>query len=421
MLALLPPLEYLLLAALLGAIVGLENEYRMQNGVRIFLGLRTSIFISVLGYVSSLFYLITSSPEVLVATFGVITVIATAMYIEKSQILKDPGATTFSGVFILFLSGLLVGLGYFEYAIVLSVLLAAVSFYKREFLNVIHKLKRKEVIATLNLLIIFFVILPLLPDNFIGPYAFFNPFEFWMIVATVGLVFFIQYLILRFSKFGLFLSSIIGSAITGTAITLTLLRLGNSVKKAVKPIFYNIMFSSNIPMIFGQGALVIYAVTFSPQILYYLLPVLIVSFVFLLAFLFLGKKEFGFKMSAPQNPFPILQTIKFAILFFVIFTVSRLVNIFIPQFLTLTMFISGLANVAGSAFSLGFFFLNGDISASYTAFLLGLVIGASVVEKGFLALLSRNKLIRIRVFGYSLLMGAFILITAFVSYYGIQI
>lgn len=415
----LPPLEYLLLSVVLGAIVGLENEYRMQSGVKIFLGLRTSIFISVLGYVCSLLYLFTSSPEVMVGALGVITVVATAMYVVKSRIINDPGATTFSGVFILFLSGFLVGIGYFEYGIVLTVILAAVSFYKREFLGFIHQLKRKELIAALNLLIIFFVILPLLPNMFIGPYSFFNPFEFWFIVATVGLVFFIQYIILRFSKFGLFISSLVGSAITGTAVVLNLIHFRNSIKNAVKPIFYNIMFSSNMPMIFGQAALIIYAVTFSSQVLYALLPVLLVSFVAMLIFLLLGRKYFEFKVTAPANPFPIIQTLKFAVLFFVIFMVSRLVSVFVPQLLTLTMFVSGLANVASVAFSLGFFFLNGNISASYTAFLLGLAIGASVIEKGFLALLSKERYVKMRVFESSITLGAFILLTAFVSYYGI--
>ena len=41
--------EYIVLSIALGAVFGLENEYRMQKGVKIFMGFRTSIFIALLG------------------------------------------------------------------------------------------------------------------------------------------------------------------------------------------------------------------------------------------------------------------------------------------------------------------------------------------------------------------------------------
>lgn len=415
----LPSIAYLLLTIALGAIVGLENEYRMQGGVKIYLGLRTSIFVAILGYVLALLYVATGGTDVIIAALGVATVIATAVYIEKTAIIKDPGATTFVSVLLLFLVGLLVGLGYYEYGIVLSILIAAVGFYKKEFLGVIREIKRVELVAALNLLIISFLILPLLPNSFIGPGSFFNPFEFWLIVATVGAVFFLQYLVVRFSKFGLFVSSMVGSVITGTAITFNLLKFGERVKRSLKPVFYNVMFSANLPMILIQAALFIYVTTFSLQILFYLLPVLGVSLTAMVVLFFYGRKHFEFKIAPPANPFPIIQTLEFAAIFFVIFTVSRAVNMYVPELLMLTMFVSALANVAGSTFSLGFLFMSGDITASFTAFLLGLIISAAVLEKGFIALLSKDRFIRSKVFCYSLLIGVIILATAFLAYYGV--
>ena len=412
----LPPIQYLLLAIALGAIVGLENEYRMRQGAKIYLGLRTCIFVALLGYVFALLYFATGSSSVIIAAAAVITVIATAVYMGKTFIMKSPGATTYVSGMLLFFIGVLTGLGYFEYAIVLAIIVAAVSFYKREFLFFIGKLKRTEMIATINLLIIAFVILPLLPDSFIGPYQFFNPFEFWFIVAIVGSIFFLQYAVLKATRYGLQIYSLIGSVVTGTAVTYSMLNMGRGIKKKSEAVFYNIMFSTNLPMILIQALVFVYVITLSWKVVYDFLPVLMVSVASVVAIGFYGRKNMNLKMKESKNPFPIKSILFFAAIFFVIFTVSRLVSLFAPQYLIVTMFVSALANVAGSAFSLGLLSLHGYITPAYTAFLLGLVVGAGILEKGFLAFLSKDKELRNRLFKYSMVVGALTIITAVVAY-----
>ena len=294
--------------------------------------------------------------------------------------------------------------------------MAAVSFYKREFLSFIGKLTRTEMIAALNLLIIAFVILPLLPDSFIGPYGLFNPFEFWFIVTIVGSIFFLQYAVLKMTKYGLQISSIIGSVVTGTAVAYSMLNMGHGIKKKSEAIFYNIMFSTNLPMILIQALVFVYAITLSARVVYDFLPVLIVSMASISVIGFYGRKNMNLKVKEPKNPFPVRSVLFFAAIFFVIFTISRLVSIFAPQYLVLTMFVSALANVAGSAFSIGLLSLHGYITPAYTAFLLGLIVGAGILEKGFLAFLSKDKELRGRLFKYSMAVGVITIITAVAAY-----
>ena len=416
----LPSLIYLMLAVALGSIVGLENEYRMQSGTKIYLGLRTCIFISLLGYIFALLYIISgSSPALLIAGAAVITIIATSIYLAKSNLIRNPGATTFIATFMVFTSGLLVGLGYYEYAIVLSVLAAAISFYKREFLEVILKIKRNELLAIINILLVAFVILPLLPDTYIGPYSFFNPFEFWLIVATMGTVFFLQYIFLRVSKYGLLLSSVIGSVITGTAVAFSLVKLANKIKNGTKTLFYNIMFSANTPMILIQACLFLYLTTLSSAILYYALPAIAISLAAMTILFYAGRKNLNGFVKTKTSPFPLVSILEFAAIFFVIFTVSRIVTIVAPQYLALTFFASALANVAGSAFSLGFAFIHGTISAQYAGFLLGLIISAGLLSKTFVGLISPSKDLKTRLITYSLLIGIATFLAAAIPYYGI--
>ena len=152
--------EYIILAIALGAVFGLENEYRMQRGVKIFMGFRTSIFIALLGDIFSLFYEAFNYLPILLMGFIAMLIFSTSIYMEKNAKTRNPGATTYISSMILFMSGMLVGIGYYEYAIITVILITAISFYKREFLYFITSIKKSEIIAAINLLIISLVILP---------------------------------------------------------------------------------------------------------------------------------------------------------------------------------------------------------------------------------------------------------------------
>jgi uncharacterized membrane protein (DUF4010 family) len=407
------------LSIALGAIFGLENEYRMQKGVKIFMGFRTSIFIALLGDVFAIFYEMLNSSAVIIAGFAVMIAFSSAIYLEKNAKTKNPGATTYISSMILFLSGMLVGLGHYQYAIVIVILITAISFYKREFLYFINSIKKSEMIAAINLLIISFVILPLLPNSYMGPYGFFNPFQFWLLVALVGTVFFLQYAILRISKSGLLVSTVIGSLITGTTITFALINLGNRFKKLGKTVVYNVIVAANIPMVLIQALLIIYIVTLSSKIIYYMIPVVSVSVISLLVIYLIGKKEINKKAERPDNPFPLIKTLEFAAVFFVVISVSRIVAVVAPNLLVVDMFLSALANIVGAAFALGTLFLGHEISASYTAMLLGISIFAAIIEKGFIGLISKDKSIKKGIFGYSVAVGLLLLVTMFLQYHGI--
>ena len=415
----LPPVYYLLLAIALGTIVGLENEYRKIKGAKIFVGLRTAIFITTLGYIFSLFYYITQSSATIAMAVATIIVITTSIYIEKIRVTGSPGATTYVSTFILFFVGLLVGLGFYMYAIALTVIIAAISMYKREFIHAISEIKESELLAAINLLIITFVILPLFPNSFIGPYNFFNPFEFWIIVATVGAVFFLQYLILKSSKAGIFLSSVVGSLITGTVVSLKLLQIKAKSRKIADSIVYNVLFSSNVPMVLVQALAVIYFSTLSYKLMASLAPIILVSLVGLGIIGFIGRDKFRYKLKSIGNPFPIKQTLEFAAIFFLIFTFARMTQILAPSLLPVTIFISGIVNVAGAAFSLGTLFLANKLSAGYVAYLIGLAISAGVLEKAFLGLISKDRHVRRTVFAYSIIIGAAIFASSFIPLYGL--
>lgn len=411
----------LFLAVALGSIVGLENEYRMLKGAKLFLGLRTSIFIVLVGFLFGFMYsIIQNNTAVLITGFVVATIFATSMYIEKSTLLRLPTATTFASTILLFIIGILVALNQYEIAIIVTVLIAALSFYKSDLLSAISKVNRSELIAIINIFIIALIILPILPNQDFGPFGIFNPFQFWLIVTIIAIIFFLQYAMLKLAKSrGLLLYSMIGSTVSSTAVTFALTKLSNKIKGGINSLVYNISFVSNIPMILIQVALIAYIVTSSNSLIIAFLPVLIASLVITIIPLIIFHKSMYLNVKVKENPLPILSAIEFGVIFFIVYAISKIIGLIAPQFLTLAIFSSSLANAIAATFSVGLLLKDGIISTNYAAFLLSLEIFAAVIEKGFIGLLSRNKRFKLYSLLTSIILGIIILIVAIISYYGI--
>ncbi len=384
----------LLMAIAVGGIVGFVNEYRKISGAKLFLGLRTAIFISLLGYMFSIFTLLFPNYIALLSAIITITTISTSIYLEKVRVTGSPGGTTYVSIFLVFFSGMLEGLGYYELGVIISVLVAALGIYKTQLLDAISKIRKEELLAILNLMIFSLIILPLLPDKNIGPYGIFNPFEFWLIVVIIGIIFIAQYIVLKIYKKGLIAFSIIGGLVSSTTVTLSLLELSNKERNIGKTIAYNIVLS-NVPLVLVQGLAFSYFSTYSSKLIYYIAPSIISLTLTLIIIGAIGYKHISVSgIAPPETPLPIGKVIEFAVVFFIVMVISKLVSILVSYLLPLALFASSFANVAGVVFSIALLYIHGQINAKYAAYLIQLSIMAGIIEKGFLIFLSKDKYVR---------------------------
>ncbi|AFZ71172.1 putative membrane protein [Caldisphaera lagunensis DSM 15908] len=387
-------LTNLLMAIAVGGIVGFVNEYRKISGARLFLGLRTAIFISLLGYMFSIFTLLFPGYIALLSAIITITTISTSIYLEKVKATGSPGGTTYVSIFLVFFSGLLEGLGYYELGVIISVLVAALGIYKTQLLDAISKIRKEELLAILNLMILSLVILPLLPNKNIGPYGIFNPFQFWLIVVVIGIIFVAQYIVLKIYKKGLIAFSIIGGLVSSTTVTLSLIELSNKEKNIGKTIAYNIILS-NIPLVLVQALAFSYFSTYSSKLIYYITPSILVLILALIIIGSIGYKHITVSgIPSPETPLPIGKVIEFGVVFFIVMIISKLVSILVSYLLPLALFVSSFANVAGVVFSIALLYIHGQINAKYAAYLIQLALIAGIIEKGFLAFLSKDKEVR---------------------------
>lgn len=198
----------------IGLLVGLERERRKGEGSdRDFAGLRTFAATALLGYVG-----LTLGGVPLLAAIALCLVVLVAIAYWRST-RADPGLTTEIALLLVLLLGALcvsaAGL-----AVTLGVVLSLLLTYRQW----LHRLVREQlserefrdglILATLGL-----VILPLMPDRFIGPFAALNPHTLCLLVLLIMAISAAGHIAVRLlgPRYGLSLAGLAGGFASSTA------------------------------------------------------------------------------------------------------------------------------------------------------------------------------------------------------------
>jgi uncharacterized membrane protein (DUF4010 family) len=198
------------LALAIGLVIGLERGWRERQEVEggRTAGLRTFALIGLSGGIwGTLLPFLGAIP--FAAGFLAVAAGITLFRWREAQHDSDFGATTLIAALLTFALGAYAALGDMTVAAAAGVattgLLAAKAMLHR-WISVITWL---ELRATLILLAMSFVALPLLPNRDFGPYGAINPHELWLMTIAVGVVSYAGYLAVRL------VGERVGSAITG--------------------------------------------------------------------------------------------------------------------------------------------------------------------------------------------------------------
>lgn len=168
----------------IGLLVGLERERKKKDGPsRKPAGLRTFAATSLLGYTCMLL-----GNVMLLAAMGLaLAALLTAAYLKSRS--DDPGLTTeVALLLVLVLGGLC--LQHPGIAVAIGVVLTLLLLYRQDLHHFVRDLlSEKEIRDGLILACATLVILPLMPNRFIGPFDAINPRTIWMLtilMMTIG-------------------------------------------------------------------------------------------------------------------------------------------------------------------------------------------------------------------------------------------
>ncbi len=203
----------------LGLLVGLQRE-RSESAIA---GIRTVPLISVLGALCGLLVGTVGGWLTGVGLLGVIasTVIGNIARLRRGD--AESGITTEITLLVMFALGVMVALmpEQREVPVAVGVGVAALLNAKVALHTFVAKMGEKDVRAVLQFAVITFIILPVLPNQSMGPYGTLNPHRTWLMVVLVTGISLAGYAAYKLvgQRTGAVLAGILGGSVSSTATT----------------------------------------------------------------------------------------------------------------------------------------------------------------------------------------------------------
>lgn len=210
----------LLVSIGIGAVIGLEREHAaMMEKAKNFAGIRTFIFVVILGLVGGMLYYLFSPFIYIGVLIAVVVLTGISYFITASK--GEIGATTEFSLIISFFLGTLVLMGKLEVSLSIMVVVVVLLSLKLRFRSIVDEITAQELYDLIRFVVIALLIFPFLPNENFGPYNIINPREIgWVIILTSG-VGLVGYTLMKFlgTGRGILLSGIVGGLVSSTAVT----------------------------------------------------------------------------------------------------------------------------------------------------------------------------------------------------------
>jgi uncharacterized membrane protein (DUF4010 family) len=228
-------LERLGVALALGLLIGMERGWERRElpaGERA-AGFRTFGLISLLGSVTVL--LSPSSGGLffapMVAVLGIVVALG---YWREAERSNDLSLTSEVAALLAFALGALAGEGELMVAASTAVVVTLLLGFKPELHSLLERIEREELLATLRLLLISVVLLPILPDKGFGPWMAINPYRIWWMVVLVAGISYVGYFGIKLlgNERGVLATGLLGGLVSSTAVALNFSRRGREQKKS---------------------------------------------------------------------------------------------------------------------------------------------------------------------------------------------
>ena len=371
------------IALAIGLLIGLERGWQARDrdeGMRV-AGLRTYGMISLLGGLTGM---LAQQTELFLMGFvflGLTWVLLLA-YSKSLDKFNDFSITSLIASLTAFTLGALTVFGHSMLASASAVVITSLLGFKPLLHGWLKKLEQHELQATLKLLLISVVMLPILPDQGYGPWAAFNPYHIWWMVVLIAGISYLGYFAVRIvgNQHGPVLTGALGGLVSSTAVTLNLAKLAQHSPNMENVLAAGIL--TACATMFARTLLL--ATLMNPALLPKLLPALLVMalFTYLAAFLlWKNAREFGtIDEIALENPFQLGMAIKFGAFLVIIMLLSNLLRIYFGDTgAYLLAAASGLADVDPITLSMSQMSKNGlDVAVAAKAILIAVSVNSGI-------------------------------------------
>ncbi|MEF8874394.1 MAG: DUF4010 domain-containing protein [Candidatus Thermoplasmatota archaeon] len=382
----------LILAFLIGLMVGLERSYRARaDGTAKGAGVRTFVLVSITGFLFSEVF----KPEPLTIIFliAVFSIIFLALGVFRA-IEEEPGMTTLVTLLIVFLTGIIVGLGYPFTALFVALVTLALTSTKGVLHHFADLLSYQEMESAIRFLAVGLILLPITytvgPIHpLIGPGRIFDPMKAVLMVLFVSSISFTSYLVMKFfgTGKGMEISAFIGGFVSSAAATASM-----SEKCKKNPSLENVSTVSILltnSSMFIKGYIII--ITMGGFMLAgdFTVPIAVLLGLTALLSFYLIRSETDQEVKTLdldlESPFALKPAIKFALIFTLIWASTYILQ---NQFGGLGVYavsIGGLISTTSVAASMATMYASGEIGSLTALSTLLLAFALSSISKIFIA------------------------------------
>lgn len=214
-----------LVAAGLGAVIGLERQVDRRDIEDVSAGVRSFALYGLWGAVTGFFSDRYGSGAFVVGAAAFATLII-ASYILVASGTGDWGTTTELASLGAFAIGVLTWVEEMTVAAAVAVGIAGLLRAKSALHGLTRRFSDEDIRTVLQFAVLTAVVLPLVPDQDMGPFEAFNPFRVWLMVVFVSAIGLAGYVALRLrGSRGLGVTGLLGGLISSTAVTLGFSRM----------------------------------------------------------------------------------------------------------------------------------------------------------------------------------------------------
>jgi uncharacterized membrane protein (DUF4010 family) len=396
-------LQGLGLSLLLGSLVGIEREKDHHEGVKQHqFGIRTMSLTAMLGYLSySLFSDNAALFSVITAGFLLLVI---ASYWKTAVSKAHTGLTTEMAAVFVYLVGVLMGMGHMMIASTTTLLVLLLLFFKEHLHDFANGVSKQEIYAGFKFFAIAFIILPLLPNEVMGPLDVLNPYSIWFVVVLISSISLLSYTAIKWlgPRNGIGFGGFLGGLVSSTAVSMSFSDLSKKNKKVVNPFVFGVIIASTA--MFFRVLIEVFALN-KALLEQLIIPMgamgvagLIVCLVLWISTMNDKKTKFGEKDLHLKSPFQLKPAIQFGLLFAVLLVVSKYASqTFGDQGLYVTAFLSGVMDVDAITVSMANLHKAGDISTNSASIAVTIAAMTNTLSKGLIVLFFGSKRVGRRV------------------------
>ena len=271
---------------------------------------------------------------------------------------------------------------------------------KRPLHRLVRHVSEEDIFATTKLLVLSVVVLPLLPNEEMGPWGAFNPFSIGILVVLISGIGFAGYVAIRIfgARRGFGLTGLLGGLASSTAVTLTFSGRAKEQPKLVTACAVAIVLAS--ATMFPRVVVEVWAVS-GALARASLWPFLAAGGVALAAAALMyfgvarGTSTEGEDTELElENPFSLFSAFKFALLFVGVLFVSKAAsNYFADAGVYLSAFLAGLADVDAISLSIARLHERGEIGEDVALWGIAIASATNSLSKvGIAAVLGGGRL-----------------------------